>query len=575
MLQRFLALLAAPGAKDDIQDAAPTEPTLPWAGRKPSVVTTSPTTPEEDTKKSASTTSVHEQEASKDSASGASRAGSTTPPAAPTTPALTTLGHPPSNPLDRALDRLVAASGSQPVFLLIVTGLLLWALLGIPYGQDPDWQVGISDAQALISYFFDSLLMRQLLNGYSRQIRVTAALRSRGVSVRRMLREVQAGVWKGRVRCVEAGLAREGQELEGGKEVVGSRQKEFATELPAEDWLGRASTLTSKIFGHLVTICLYWVCIFVWLGLGPYCGWSNEWQLYINSATSALMVLIFAFLANIRERHDSYTAGCLAQIFAVDSAVERRLRSITGDSAPNPVVTVPAPRVGRLQRAIFYYADVVGTLVGVALLIIVVVVWLAIGPALQFDANWWLVIGTYAGLIGLNDGFVLRNVQAKFIDYENDAFEALRLDDMDLAVSFADLDDTTTKVQAIANEKSADVEAVASTEQQSPSLAATARKQSLTDWLSIKMGIICAHQYTVLVGVLFIVGLLVGATVMGWSETGQLICNIPPSIIESFFMMILLTGHNLADAQRREDLNAIYERRLKLWEVVGRVEPVC
>lgn len=25
--------------------------------------------------------------------------------------------------------------------------------------------------------------------------------------------------------------------------------------------------------------------------------------------------------------------------------------------------------------------------------------------------NWWLLIGTYAGLIGMNDGFVLRNVQ--------------------------------------------------------------------------------------------------------------------------------------------------------------------
>jgi low-affinity ferrous iron transport protein len=89
------------------------------------------------------------------------------------------------------------------------------------------------------------------------------------------------------------------------------------------------------------------------------------------------------------------------------------------------------------------------------------------------------------------------------------------------------------------------------------------------------MGVICAHEYTVLIGVLSIVGLLVGASAMGWSETGQLLCNIPPSIIESFFMMILLTGHNLADAQRREDLHRIYEKRLRVLEAVERVEMVC
>jgi low-affinity ferrous iron transport protein len=546
-MQRFIAILAAPGAKDDIQDAAPTQPTVPMTNDS-SVEIQSPEPKEPAV---SSHDPVKEEATSPITTATASKLD-----------ALTTTSMVRSNPLDRALDRLVAASGSQTVFLLIIFGLLLWAFLGIPYGQNQDWQVGISDAQALISYFFDSLLMRQLLNGYTRQIRVTAALRSRGVSVRRMLRDVQLKVWKGEARCIggEVGMASHG--------VVGEEKKEvakagFASELPSENWLGRLSTATSKVFGHLITVCGYWVCIFIWLGFGPYCGWSNEWQLYINSATSALMVLIFAFLANIRERHDAHIADCFKQIFTVDAAVERQLRSLTGDVTPNPVVVVPAPKVGRLQRAIFYYADVVGTLVGVALLIIVVVVWLAIGPALQFNSNWWLVIGTYAGLVGLNDGFVLRNVQAKFIDYENDAFKSLRLDDAEILLPTSD---NRTKNLG----KTPDVEALSI---QSPA-ASTPQRQSLTYWLSIKMGIICAHEYTVLVGFFSIVGLLVGASAMGWSETGQLLCNIPPSIIESFFMMILLTGHNIADAQRREDLHEIYERRLRVLEAVERVEVV-
>lgn len=51
---------------------------------------------------------------------------------------------------------------------------------------------------------------------------------------------------------------------------------------------------------------------------------------------------------------------------------------------------------------------------------------------------------------------------------------------------------------------------------------------------------------------------------MGWSVTGLLLCNVPPSIIESFFMMMLVTGHNIGDAKQHVDLHNIYLRRLKL-----------
>jgi len=64
--------------------------------------------------------------------------------------------------------------------------------------------------------------------------------------------------------------------------------------------------------------------------------------------------------------------------------------------------------------------------------------------------------------------------------------------------------------------------------------------------------------------VLLIVGLIIGASAMGWSFTGQLLCNVPPSIIESFFLMILITGHSIGDAKKRFDLHNIYLRRLKL-----------
>ncbi|KAJ6442202.1 low affinity iron transporter [Purpureocillium lavendulum] len=428
--------------------------------------------------------------------------------------------------LDRALDWFVRASGSEAVFVFIVLGLLTWAFLGIPYGHTTDWAVLISDVQAIVSYLFDSLLMRQQLNSYESSLRVSAILRSRNISNRRMLQEIQAS---GRFRYVPP------------LDNKVSTDSEFAAKLPAESWVGRVSNVAAKGMGHIVTVGLYWACICVWIGFGHYCDWSDTWQLYINSATSALMVLIFAFLANIRERHNAYITQCLQCIFEVDSAIEFNLRAMTGDTTPNETVIVPAPKMSRIQRAIFYYADLVGTLTGIAILIIVLVAWIVIGPAMHFNANWWLLIGTYAGLVGLNDGFVLRNVQKKFDDYEVAAFQEVDLADKAMFADVAIPDPAKDYVP----------------------------KETLTYRLSMRMGRVCAHEATVIMGVVLIVGLLAGASAMKWTTTGQLLCNIPPSIIESFFMMILITGHNLAERKRRQDYNNLYQRRLAIHAYVN------
>ncbi|KAI3392048.1 hypothetical protein diail_6303 [Diaporthe ilicicola] len=339
ILRRLIDALCTPGVKGSIEEAAPTQHVL--------VITPNPAG-----KHSTIAEPVPDQYAMEPTAKNKGRC------------------------LDRWLDRLVQASGSEPIFLLILACLLTWAFLGISYSNSPEWAVIISDVQAIVSYVFDSLLMRQQLNAYDTHLRASARLRSRSLSHRRML---------------------------------------------------------------------HGLVLFVWLGFGDNVGWSDTWQLYINSATSAWMVLIFAFLANIRERHERYVDKCLTQIFEADSAIELKLRIITGDATPNPSVVIAGPKVSRLQRAIFYYADIVGTLVGIAILIVVLFVWLCIGPAMAFDSNWWLLIGTYTGLIGLNDGFVLRNVQARLDEYQQDAFGEVILDDSNV---FMDMG-----IQSLVNEQ--------------------------------------------------------------------------------------------------------------------------
>jgi low-affinity ferrous iron transport protein len=228
--------------------------------------------------------------------------------------------------------------------------------------------------------------------------------------------------------------------------------------------------------------------------------------------------------------------SCLEYIYKADAALELRLRTVTGDRIENGPVVVPAPKRGRLQRGIDYYADLVGTLLGIAILFFVIVIWVVIGPAMSFNSNWWLLIGTYAGLIGLNDGFVLRNVQNVLSGYQDAEFTQLAYDDMDMLAVIG--------VPQLNQEHVAD--------------------NSLTCRISIAVGNVCSHEITVVLGAILIVGLITGASAMRWSVTGQLLCNVPPSIIESFFMMILITGHNVGDAERRVDLHNLYVRRLTL-----------
>lgn len=433
--------------------------------------------------------------------------------------------------LDRWLDKVVEASGSEFIYVTIIIALLTWAFLGIPFGQSNTWQLTISDAQAIINMVFDAFLMRQQLNSHESLMVVAACLRSRTTSHKRMLNQL---IRSGKYEKVEP---TQFQELQ---------QTDFASGLPAENWLGRISTAVSAFMGHIATVFGFWVCIFIWIGFGKYCNWSDTWLLYINSSTSALMVFILAFLANIRERHTKYMTSCLEAIWKVDAALELRLRTATGDKIENPPVVIPAPKRSRIQRGIDYYADLVGTLVGIVILIFVLVVWVAIGPALHFNANWWLLIGTYAGLIGLNDGFVLRNVCTVLGDNENEEFAQVENFDMDMLAIIG--------VEKLNEERVAD--------------------NSLTCRISVRVGNICSHELTVVLGAITIVCLLIGATAMEWSVTGQLLCNVPPSIIESFFTMILITGHNIGEAKRRVDLHNLYLRRLKLVSYVDTLAKV-
>lgn len=436
--------------------------------------------------------------------------------------------------VDRWLDKFVRFAGSAPVFLVIVSGLLTWALMGIRFGDSDVWVAAISDVQAILCYVFDSLLMRQLLREYTEQREAMVKIQSRCNSHYRMLLTVKNKLGSDGIRQVsEKCQAEPLQPLDHG--------------LRTQTLFARCIIFSAKRFGHIITVGMYWVCIFIWLGFGPKCDWSNRWQLYINDATSALMVLVFAFLACLRECYADYTNTCLDAIFRLDSTLEGELRLLSEDDTPNPVEVDVPPKENYLQKVLYYYADIIGTLVGILFLVAVIITWVAVGPVFQFNNTWWLLIGTYAGLVGLFDSFVLRNVQSKV--HQNTKSQVYQLEALDTAL-FAGL---SVPIPAVKDLKA----------------------PSLSRRVSRKMDAISSHLLMVVAGFIVTIGCLIASSAMRWSLTGQLISNVPPSIIETFFMLILITGQNDAEAGARVDLTNIYFRRQRLLAFMKHAKEYC
>jgi len=309
----------------------------------------------------------------------------------------------------------------------------------------------------------------------------------------------------------------------------------------------RCMIFSAKLFGHLSTVGLYWVCIFIWLGFGHSCGWSNRWQLYINDATSALMILVFAFLACLRECYADYTKTCVDAIFRLDATLELELRRLNQDELPNLTDVILPPKANYLQIIVYYYADIIGTLAGIIVLILVIITWAGVGPVFKFNNTWWLLIGTYAGLVGLFDSFVLRNIQGKV--HESISSQVCLVEQGDEPI-FAALSIPVPSADDL-------------------------KRPSLSRRVSRHMDKISSHLLMVVAGFFLTLGCLTSSSAMHWSLTGQLISNVPPSIIETFFMLILITGQNDAEAKARIDLTNIYYRRQRLLSFVKHARFLC
>ncbi len=213
----------------------------------------------------------------------------------------------------------------------------------------------------------------------------------------------------------------------------------------------------------------------------------------------------------------------------------------------NPKIVIAPPESSRMERCIDVYAYVVGSGVGVALTTIVVIVWLSLGRMLSWDSNWWLIIGTYTGLVGFVDGFVLRNVYFRQSNILENHLQELISSDREV-FSFLGL-------PFASGEEDVDEEG--------------GKKKSLGLRISEWMIYVCALPSAVMGSLGVVVVLLAVATGLRWSETGQLICNTPTMIVEGFLLLVLFQAHNLGNVRRRGQVGWVLERRSRIVGYLG------
>ncbi|KAI1395834.1 Low affinity iron permease-domain-containing protein [Hypoxylon fuscum] len=417
------------------------------------------------------------------------------------------------------LDFAVKAAGSNWALGFTVLLLVAWAVWGIVAGPTDTWQVILQDTSSIQAYISATLLLRQQQTSCRGILGRICGLISRSASNERMLRSLPT------------------KDLDQLKLARNPRRADVeASTAVKRTAFGKIANVVAASVGSLIFLGIYWTGIFVWVFSGIPLQFSDTWQLDINTATALQISLTTMFLQNIRRQHDEHLELCIKSIDLVDADVEVQLRQLTGDQESNAVVKSEPPVLSKAQKAIDIYAFIVGGSIGVTISCAVFILWIAVGNSLEFDDNWWLIIGTYTGLMGFIDGFIMKNVDHRETALAERHFQ--RLADQDYSL-FRLMDIEMPEVR------------------ENPKL-------SLNQRLSKVIGNWCGSTAASYTAVLTVFTLIIIASAMQWTETGQLLCNTPTMIVEGFLLITLLQAHNMADDKRRDNYDIILKRRIIL-----------
>lgn len=436
------------------------------------------------------------------------------------------------------LNSITNIAGSYFVFISTIALLLIWAILGGVLGTTETWQIVMQDVSSIQCYVSDTLLMRQQQNGFRDLLKTIGELRSRNRSLVRMLRNLTPS---------------QRQEVFGAGKHPILRNSRTVDDLEHEGpllkkWFDVMCDGVAIAVGSLPTLILYAVGVVAWLALGAMLDFSNLWQLYMNTGVAIELTLTSMFLQHVRRRHGLSLDETLRFIEEADCDLEDRLRSFTGDTAPHQKIIIEPAERNFVERRIDGYAFLVGGGFGAACSMVVFGVWIGIGHVFHYDANWWLIIGTWTGLVGFVDAFVLRNVGYRQNSILDEQIRTLEEQDLEIYSLLA-----LPALRVGCSES-------------------TQGEKRLSYRISRWFVMATSKWYVIVCAPIVVTLVLSIATALRWSETGQLIANTPTMIIEGFLLLVLIQAHNIAIIKRRMQFGGVLDRRKDLNRTLGRSE---
>jgi len=120
-----------------------------------------------------------------------------------------------------------------------------------------------------------------------------------------------------------------------------------ATSQPKGDWFARLAVATSRISGRPITFILAVAIVVVWAVTGPLFGFSDTWQLVINTGTT-IVTFLMVFLIQATQNRDTLALQVkLDELIVATRNARNRIAGI--EEAPDE--TIEEAKVDVLQRA--------------------------------------------------------------------------------------------------------------------------------------------------------------------------------------------------------------------------------
>lgn len=450
--------------------------------------------------------------------------------------------------LDTLIGYAVNVTGSVYTFVFMLILLIGWIIWGGVTGAPDVWQIVMQDGQSIQTYVWDTFLMRQQMDDNEKFLIFIGKIKSRASTHKNLLKHIV----NHDLTYNELNLSLEDDLNQNNFNI--DEYIKFENKTLFE----KACDIVSKIVGSLPAVVIYWSGIFVWIGCGDllinngtanepdFQKFSNDWQMYINTATAIVLLFTSVFLENVRARTNGYIIKQMQLFNKFDSQLEYEERKLTGYyNEDNETIFVSRCPRDKIQTCISVYSVIVGNGLGLIISTCVFIIWFSIGNLMHWNSNWWLVIGTYTGLVGFIDGFVLREVYFSITNYEMKKFEELLAESREL-LSLIGIEIDPYKPQ---------------------------RKKGLTVKISLWINLVCSNEYSVLFSVAVVIGLVIFASALLWSETAQLVCNTPTMIIEGFFLLILIQAQDWASEDRIGILTELARSRVLLKKYINQMQP--